>query len=347
MKSQLDSKLKFWLKVAGRVILSLLFLTCIGLVYFVGQTLRYRKLPGDDGFVHQVAKKAICRQWHTQFEFKDSNKKDLIPNCQESLEFQSTNTFVTSENGQIHLKEFKLEGIAKAALSLGSPTPIWLHVHGITGNWLSAARYIEPANRLGFRLFGMDLSNHGESTNDGRGAFWGCREASDIVSVVRYIKSKAPPLTPIVISAVSMGTLAVAMAERQLQDLGVTMLLLEAPIEKVQNTLPPWSLPFAYTALKIRSFQDGMDLTTCNASLSLPQFRTPTLLITLQDDPFIRVSDVKHYLGTLPSDLMKKLVVYKSGIHTLAFNFNRLEFVNEFYSFYFDAQIDQSHRYLK
>jgi hypothetical protein len=344
MKSQLNSKFKSRMKILTRVLLGLLFLTCIGLLYFVGQTLRYRKLPGDDGVVHQVAKKAICRQWHTQFEFKDSDKKDLIPNCKESLEFQSTNTFVTSENGQIHLKEFS---IAKDQLSLGSPTPIWLHVHGITGNWLSAARYIEPANRLGFRLFGMDLSNHGESTNDGRGAFWGCREASDVVSVVRYIKSKAPPLTPIVISAVSMGTLAVAMAERRLRDLGVTMFLLEAPIEKVQNTLPPWTIPFAYTALKIRSFQDGMDLTTCNASLSLSQFRTPTLLMTLQDDPFIRVSDVKHYLGTLPSGLMKKLVVYKSGIHTLAFNFNRLEFVNEFYSFYREAQIDQSHRYLK
>jgi predicted alpha/beta-fold hydrolase len=308
-----------------------------GLVYFIGETLRYRKLPGDDGFVHQVAKKAICREWHTEYEFKDSDKKDLSPNCQESLEFKSTDYFVSSPNGNIHLKEFSLEEPAQTQIMFGAPKPIWLHVHGITGNWLSAARYIEPARKLGFRLFGMDLSNHGESSNDGKGAFWGCREASDIVSVVKFLKSKAPPLTPIAISAVSMGTLAVALAESKLRTLGVTMFLLEAPIEKVQNTLPFWSLPFAFAALKMRSFQEGYDLTTCNASNIISQFKTPTLLVTVEHDPFIKTSDVKKYLDSLPNELDKKLVVFAKGLHTLAYNFNKVEFIDEFYSFFLNA----------
>jgi pimeloyl-ACP methyl ester carboxylesterase len=220
---------------------------------------------------------------------------------------------------------------------LGAPRPIWLHVHGITGNWLSAARYIEPAKKLGFRLFGMDLSNHGESTNDGKGAFWGCREASDIVSVVEFLKLKAPPLTPIAISAVSMGTLAVALAESKLRNLGVKMFLLEAPIEKVQNTLPFWSLPFAFASLKMRSFQDGYDLTSCNASNILSQFKTPTLLVTVEHDPFVKSSDVKKYLDSLPNELDKKLVVFAKGLHTLAYNFNKVEFIEEFYGFFQNA----------
>lgn len=329
--------MKTVVKIPLIIIFSFVVVISVSLVYFIGETLRYRKLPGDDGFVHQVAKKAICREWHTEYEFKDSDKKDLSPNCGESLEFKSIDEFVSSPNGNIHIKEFSLEDTTQSQIILGAPKPIWLHIHGITGNWLSAARYIEPAKKLGFRLFGMDLSNHGESTNDGKGAFWGCREASDVVSVVKLLKLKAPPLTPIAISAVSMGTLAVALAESKLRYLGVTMFLLEAPIEKVQNTLPPWSLPFAFASLKMRSFQDGYDLTTCNASSVLSQFKTPTLLVTVEQDPFIKTSDVKKYLDSLPNELDKKLVVFSKGLHTLAYNFNKVEFIDEFYSFFLNA----------
>lgn len=302
-------------------------------VLFVEQLLRFRNIPGDDGKVHTTSSKAICRAWHRDFEFFYGDGSSLTPNCEEALSYPAQDVFAPSANGfQIHYKIF--QDFNKA--NLADETPIWLHVHGITGDWLSAARYIKVASSLNLRLAGMDLSNHGESTNDGKGAFWGCRESSDVIAVVKSLREKYPK-APILVSAVSMGTMAVARAEKSLRSLGVKAILLEAPIGNVRTTLPFVLRPVAEIALGVRAFEDDLDLRVCDANAALPEFKTPTLIVNVEGDPYITKKDATIYFERLPKDLNKRIVFFEKGIHTLAYNYNKEEFIKEFENLYTSA----------
>lgn len=329
---KVKSKLNFIL------ITTLMFV--LGSVYFMEQVLRYRHIPGDDGMVHQSVHKAICRNWHTQFEFQYGEGDPINPSCQIALNYPSQDFFVPSANGfQIHFKLFNDQKLA----TLSDETPIWLHVHGITGDWLSAARYIESANALNLRLVGMDLSNHGESTNDGHGAFWGCRESHDVVAVVKRLREMYPK-APVFVTAVSMGTMAVARAEKEIRALGVKAILLEAPIGNVITTVPSFARPMTFLALKMRSWKDGLDLNACDANEVLPEFATPTLIVNVAGDPYISKEDALAYFDRLPKGMDKRIVFFENGIHTLAYNYNRVEFIQKFKDLYTSAMItDRDH----
>ena len=302
-------------------------------VYFMEQLLRYRHIPGDDGMVPQSVVKPICRSWHTQFEFHFGDGTPLNPSCQEALNYPSQDYFAPSSNGfDIHFKLFHDQKMA----NLPDETPIWLHVHGITGDWLSAARYIEAANDLNLRLVGMDLSNHGESTNDAKGAFWGCRESSDVVAVVKRLREMYPK-APLLVSAVSMGTMAVARAEKSIRTLGVKAILLEAPIGNVISTLPGLLRPIGRLALDFRSWKDDLDLNVCDANEAIPEFATPTLIVNVAKDPYISKADALTYFDRLPNSIDKRMVFFELGIHKLAYNFNRAEFIREFKDLYTSA----------
>ena len=336
------------MKVKSKLYLILIpmLMSVLGSVYFMEQVLRFRHIPGDDGMVHQTTHKPICRAWHTQFEFQYGEGDALNPSCQNALTYPSQDVFVPSANGfQIHFKLFQDQ---KNAI-LSEETPIWLHVHGITGDWLSAARYIESASDLNLRLVGMDLSNHGESSNDANGAFWGCRESHDVVAVIKRLRdmySKAP----IFVTAVSMGTVAVARAEKEIRALGVKAILLEAPIGNVISTIPSFARPITFLALKIRSWKDGLDLNVCDANEVLPEFATPTLIVNVAGDPYISKKDALAYFGRLPKSVDKRIVFFEKGIHTLAYNYNRVEFIQKFKDLYtsaMKADRDQTDKELK
>ncbi len=323
------------MKVKSKITLSLisLFIFVLGSVYFMEQVLRYRHIPGDDGKVHQSVHKPICRTWHTQFEFQYGEGDTLYPSCEEALTHPGEDFFVSSANGlEIHFKHLQDQRSAP----LSEEAPIWLHVHGITGDWLSAARYINSANFLKLRLVGMDLSNHGESSNDGNGAFWGCRESHDVVAVVKRLRDMYPK-APIFVTAVSMGTMAVARAEKEIRALGVKAIVLEAPIGNVISTVPSFARPITFLALTMRSWKDGLDLNVCDANEALPQFATPTLIVNVADDPFISKEDALAYFDRLPKDLDKRIVFFEKGIHTLAYNYNRIEFIQKFKDLYTSA----------
>lgn len=204
-----------------------------------------------------------------------------VPRCQDAVNSaRYTVRFLENRNGlRVRLVEMQSP--------LGAEAPVWLHVHGITSSWLHGLRYRQPAGRLGFRLFMVELVNHGGSQRVKGGSTWGCQEKWDVIAALEEI-ARLYPRAPVLVSATSMGTLVVTEAaleqpavfdpvrgvvfESPVPDLRALYDIFEERAGWLRPVLPSWK-----TMLSMTRWRSDTDLSGCfrqdnRASLPLLTF---------------------------------------------------------------------------
>lgn len=207
--------------------------------------------------------------------------------------------------------------------------PIWVHFHGINGNYLHGARYLAAATRLGFQLVAAELSNHGTSGYSGKGAAYGCAEQSDVLAVLGDLLTLEPG-RDILITASSMGTMALALAEKGIARLDtghrVLAYALENPISSVMEIVsespgvPHFPSFLVQIGLAFASVKGGHDFEACKPIESYGFFSRPVLVQHAETDGFAPVSMGKRVYSALPGSLPKLLKIYPAGGHSAVWN---------------------------
>lgn len=282
---------------------------------------------------------AICNEWHKTETFADHRigpqpKTITIPKCEEA-------------KAKAQYKEHRLKNIlgtwtriVEINDELAPSAPIWLHVHGITSNWLHGLRYQEAAARLGFRLMMVELLNHGKSQRVGGGTSWGCKEKYDIISALQQILHLYPE-AKILVTATSMGTLAVT--EAALMEgtswQSVKGVVFESPIPDLHTLytllakrfpLPMSMFPSYDGLLSLASLRSDTDFKRCFQMTK--KSKTPLLIM---------LSEFEY-----PEPSLRELVISKTrfeqittvqfprGNHSAYWNYQPEEFEKEIGDFY-------------
>lgn len=207
--------------------------------------------------------------------------------------------------------------------------PIWVHFHGVNGNYLHGARYLAAAARLGFQLVAAELSNHGTSGYSGKGAAYGCAERADVLAVLGDMLTLEPG-RDIFVTASSMGTMALALAEHDISriDTGhrVVAYALENPISSVKEIVsespgvPHFPSFLVQIGLAFARVKGGHDFEACKPLESYGSFSRPVLVQHAETDGFAPVSMGKRVYAALPGSLPKLLKVYPAGEHSAVWN---------------------------
>lgn len=281
-----------------------------------------------------------CVEWYEKIGFADLKKGGILGDhplersCTDSISLPSKSFEVASKNGStIHMKVFdNLEGNAK------EDTPIFLHVHGITSNWLHGARYFNAAKRLGFRLVSFDLTNHGMSTQNGRGAGYGCLEHFDLEAVVDEV-IKMFPNAPILVSSSSMGTMVVANAlpylESETYRKSIRAYLFESPVTSLEDILfqavsaPPFPSFYKKLGFWLVEKRTGVDFKQCAAKSFLNQVTKPSLIVHTQQDELVPTKMAQNFYDTISSQAKKSFKLYPKGAHSAVWNGQPEEFEAE------------------
>jgi alpha-beta hydrolase superfamily lysophospholipase len=216
---------------------------------------------------------------------------------------------------------------APASLPLGAP--LFLHIHGVSGNTLHGARYVKMAERLGFQLVAMDLSNHGESQHDGRGAAYGCREDADVAAVVDDLMTRHPG-RDLYLHATSMGAMALtnAMPRILASDLArrVVAVSLENPISSVRDIVmrsphrPPVPDLFIDLGLALASWRADVNFEACRPIDSARDVRLPVLVQWSEKDDLVPRSMIDEFFAALPSGAPARLEIFENGGHSAVWN---------------------------
>jgi pimeloyl-ACP methyl ester carboxylesterase len=278
----------------------------------------------------------VCTKWLNEVGFAGSEMT-----CSDALKLNPAHIFPVNERGQkSHYAEYMLHNGAAAAPGGGA---MWVHFHGVNGSYLHGARYYQAAQRLGFNLVAAEYVNHGLSSYDGFGAAYGCKESSDVVAVLRDVLSRHPDRR-VLVSATSMGTMAVALAERQLQELDpkhqIAGFALESPITSLADIVrevPPGPLlPNILIQLGLRyaSKKSGYNLSECTPMAAYSSFSRPTLVQHSATDELAPVSMAERVFAQLPDRVVKKLKIYPSGRHSAAWNAQMRDFEADIASFW-------------
>jgi pimeloyl-ACP methyl ester carboxylesterase len=207
--------------------------------------------------------------------------------------------------------------------------PLWVHFHGVNGNYLHGARYLAAAERLGFQLVSAELSNHGTSGYTGRGAAYGCSERFDVLAVLSDLLTLEPN-RDILITASSMGTMALALAEKDLTRLDtghhVIAYALENPISSVEEivtespAVPHFPSFLVQIGLAFAGMRSGHNFLSCKPLKSYGDFSRPVLVQHAETDGFAPVEMGRRVFAALPNALPKQLKVYPSGGHSAVWN---------------------------
>ncbi|MBL9078219.1 MAG: hypothetical protein JNL08_11985 [Planctomycetes bacterium] len=128
---------------------------------------------------------------------------------------------VTSADGT-ELRLFRLEALREP------PAAVAVLVHGLFRSALELEAPAALYRELGCECWLVELRNHGGS---GRAPFTGgLRESDDVVAAVQHVRSvPGRAQTPVVLSGVSLGTVAVALALPRLD--GIAAVVLDSPID--------------------------------------------------------------------------------------------------------------------
>lgn len=298
-------------------------LSIVALPVFIGNTLGSMMLfHGRSSEEWQNPAPVVCTKWLNEIGFAGS-----ALSCADALKLSPSHHFPVNERGQkSHYAEY-----ARGADAAGTPGggAIWVHFHGVNGSYLHGARYYQAAQRLGFQLVAAEYVNHGMSSYDGLGAAYGCKESSDVVAVLRDVLNRHPH-QKVLVSATSMGTMAVAIAERELDQLDkahqVVGYALESPITSlgdiVREVPPVTLLPNFLLQLGLRyaSSKSGYDLTACTPMAAYPAFSRPALVQHAITDELAPVSMAHRVFEALPNHIVKKLRIYPAGKHSAVWN---------------------------
>lgn len=278
----------------------------------------------------------VCTNWLKEVGFAGSEMT-----CSDALKLNPSHFFPVNEGRQkSHYAEYMLHKDAAAAPGGGA---MWVHFHGVNGSYLHGARYYQAAQRLGFNLVAAEYVNHGMSSYDGLGAAYGCKESKDVLAVMRDVLSRHPDRR-VLVTATSMGTMAVALAERQLQEIDprhqIVGYALESPITSLADIVrevPPGTLLpnfLIQLGLRYASKKSGYDLAECTPMAAYSSFSRPTLVQHSAADELAPVSMAERVFERLPDRVVKKLKIYPRGRHSAAWNAQMRDFEADIASFW-------------
>lgn len=280
-------------------------------------------------------KEASCTFWQTDYLY--ANRRGMqgpiaIPSCEQALDYKRTSHFVENKNGlKIHTLSFDRQ----EALAL--ETPIWLHVHGITENWLHGARYLESSERLGFRLVIVEPQNHGQSDRHSGGSSWGCEEKYDLAAVLEDISQRYPK-APILITASSMGTAITTHTALAFPELfsNVKALVYESAVSSPIFVLKMWKIGDGHsesfsqnlydTLIMTSKLRTDVDLDGCFQSFvkNPKTVDIPTLIqLSLEEHP---KKEIRELFKSYPHHTNIRTVEYPQGIHAAFWNYQPEQF---------------------
>ena len=207
--------------------------------------------------------------------------------------------------------------------------PLFVHIHGVAGNFIHGTRYVEAARRMGFQLVSMDLSNHGLSAKNGKGAAYGCREDSDIVAVFDDL-TKRFPNRKLYLHATSMGAMALANAFPNLMAhaarRSIVAASLENPISSVRDIVlhspatPAVPEFFLDAALALSGFRAGYNFESCKPIDSVKYVQVPILVQWSVLDDLVPKFLIDKFMNEIPANVPSKLTIFEKGGHSAVWN---------------------------
>lgn len=242
--------------------------------------------------------------------------KVLEMSCEKGEKYTYLSMYPKSRDGiKVHAKLFKAP----------KPSPLLVHVPGLTSTWLDATRYIPLANRLGFQLVTLEMRNHGISGNNGKGVAYGCHEWKDVMAVLTELNTRFPQ-RHIYLWGSSMGASAVLNAAPHFQKLypNVKAVVLENPFSSLRDMLEqetPDVLPIFHTlTVSIAGQRAESNFETCSPTALAGRLKLPTLVTVSQKDTRTPPEMANTVYNALPHAADNKFIVYPEGDHAAIWN---------------------------
>jgi predicted alpha/beta-fold hydrolase len=277
-----------------------------------------------------------CSKWMDEWAYADltdggPGKKPVDLSCQDSLVLPGQSFYVNNSSGErIHYKVY--DNIAPEQKPASDLMPLFLHVHGVSGTHMHGARYFKMAQRLGFQLVAMDLSNHGLSDHNNLGASYGCREQHDVVAVINALKEQFPGRR-ILAHGTSMGSMALlnasatVMTEEALNNSkSIYALVLENPIPSVEqltlNTPKKPNVPQSFIAAGVwlAGKRARVDFNSCQPVDAAPKVTVPTYILNAVNDDIVQPEVSAQVVAAIPKENVFRVKVFNKGAHSAVWN---------------------------
>jgi alpha-beta hydrolase superfamily lysophospholipase len=297
------------------------------LSYVLAGMLIYFRKPKSEW---DVPRPPVCAEWMVGKAFADlsspekaATKTPIDIGCEDTLKLPKEDFEVKSNSG------FKIHYAVYPNETKDPKAPLFVHVHGISGNYAHGARYFKAAGRMGFQLVALELSNHGLSEKNGKGAAYGCREDADIYAVVEDLRRRMPNRL-IYIHATSMGTMALANALPLFSSAeaseDIAAMSMENPIPSVHDVVlntpqrPPLPSAFLEMGIWVAGLRAGFNFETCRPVDSLQYANVPLLIQFSKKDDLVTYSMVQEFMKAIPADVKSRLELYDEGSHSAVWN---------------------------
>jgi predicted alpha/beta-fold hydrolase len=277
-----------------------------------------------------------CSQWMKDWAYADLSqggpgKQSIDISCQDSLNLPSQSFYVTNPSSEkIHYKVY--DNIPSDKRELTDIMPLFLHVHGVAGTYMHGARYFKMAQRLGFQLVVMEMSNHGLSEHNSLGASYGCREQYDVIAVIDALKIQFPG-RKILAHGTSMGSMALVNASAKIMSNTdeyerkiLQALVLESPIPSVARlvvsspkrpNVPQFLIDMGVWLAGVRA---RVDFDSCQPIDSAPAINVPTYVYNTVNDDIIHHQYSTQVADAIPAQFLFRRKVFEKGAHSAVWN---------------------------
>ncbi|MFZ9519534.1 MAG: alpha/beta hydrolase [Silvanigrellaceae bacterium] len=342
--------MKSKLILVGAALIAFLGAVFVGALFYLSDLLLF---PFKEREKWTSVETIDCTKWMREYAFADlrngaPSDKPLDMSCDESLNLPGQSFYTRSTLGdRIHYKVY--DNLTEAQRKSPVLPPLFFHVHGVSGTHMHGARYFKMAARLGFQLVAMDLSNHGLSDHNGRGASYGCREQHDVVSVLEALKAQFPG-RKILLHGTSMGSMAalnagaqVFPAEANEGDKTVLALALENPIpsvkELVLSTPKKPNVPQGFITLGVwlAEKRAGVNFSACEPVQAATKVTVPTYVYNSTNDDIVAPEVSKQIVDAIPGGKMFRVKVFNRGAHSTVWNGNPEEVEQDFAALWMQA----------
>lgn len=313
----------------GFFILILVSIAGLGIsAYYLSGLLLFRDKPRSEWATPAAPQ---CSRWMNTSAYADLREgapegQPVDFPCSEASALPHTPSRVKASTGmEIAYKVYETP-------SPGDNKPLFLHIHGVSGNHLHGARYLKMAERLGFQLVAMDLSNHGDSQRNGEGAAYGCREDADVVAVVEDLLTRYPSRN-LYLHSTSMGAMALTNALPRLLAAPkasdrIVAVSLENPISSVRDVVtqspqtPPVPRVLIDLGLLVAGWRAGYNFDACQPIEAAKFVRVPVLVQWSEKDDLVPRPMIDAFFEALPADTHKTLEIFPGGGHSAVWNGN-------------------------
>ena len=319
--------LKLWRAIQISVVLGVLAI--FGLAYYLSNMLLFFGKPKEEWNVSQPP---TCSEWLRTKAYADLSNdevaklaKPLNLDCEEARALAKQDFEIQSSSGlKIHYVVYP-----SVLADQGKEPPIFLHIHGVSGNYLHGTRYLKAAERMGFQLAAMDLGNHGLSQKTGQGAAYGCREDVDVLAVVNDLRKRYPERL-LYLHSTSMGAMTLANAlplfSSSEASEGIVAMSFENPIPSVRDVVvntpkrPPVPEVLLDLAILVAGWRAGYNFDSCRPMDNLKYASVPILVQYSMKDDLVTLPVVQKFMMNIPSNVPSKLEIFQEGSHSAVWN---------------------------